>query len=360
MLEDLAQSNQVTVLTFPHKKDLRQTDRLGSIQIIRLPYLLRLSKGFISPSSLATFFREAKKHDTIILNCPNFEGFPLALFSRLLGKRILSLFNCQVQMKGGLWPLLLQTGLNLSVYLQLALSDSILTYTRDYFDSIPSLSRFSGKTKFLNPAINNSVPDGKYLRELISMKKNEKWIGFAGRIAREKGIDILIDALKKLSVSDSQLRLIIAGPGEHEVVGENSYHAYIRNLLENSGISYTILGRLTDGQLSAFFKAIDLLVLPSVNRTEAFGIVQVQAMQEGTPVVASNLPGVRTITGTTGMGFCVAPEDSKALSKGITEILTRHKTYANERLVEKSKKAYDMHTTLTRYREAVLGVGKKS
>jgi glycosyltransferase involved in cell wall biosynthesis len=69
----------------------------------------------------------------------------------------------------------------------------------------------------------------------------------------------------------------------------------------------------------------------SLNSTEAFGMVQVEAMLEGTPVVASDLPGVREAVRRTGMGETVPPRDSTALAAALIRVLRRGQAYVRPR-----------------------------
>ena len=92
-------------------------------------------------------------------------------------------------------------------------------------------------------------------------------------------------------------------------------------MIEALGEHWTFLGILPAAELSAFYKLCDVTVLPSTNSTESFGIVQVESMASGTPVVASNMPGVREPVKMTGMGRVVPPADAHALAEGINEVL---------------------------------------
>jgi glycosyltransferase involved in cell wall biosynthesis len=70
------------------------------------------------------------------------------------------------------------------------------------------------------------------------------------------------------------------------------------------------------------------LILPSINSTEAFGMVQVEAMICGTPVVATDLPGVRVPVNMTGMGRIVRPKDSQSLAESIIDVLEHKESYS--------------------------------
>jgi glycosyltransferase involved in cell wall biosynthesis len=80
-----------------------------------------------------------------------------------------------------------------------------------------------------------------------------------------------------------------------------------------------------------FLAAVDCLVVPSVNSTESFGLVQVEAMLCGTPVVASDLPGVRQPVLRTGMGELVPPADAGALTEALVRVLAEPGRYVRPR-----------------------------
>ncbi len=84
---------------------------------------------------------------------------------------------------------------------------------------------------------------------------------------------------------------------------------------------WQFLGVLTPEEMAAFYPNLDVLVVPSLNSTEAFGLVQIEAMMNGVPCVASALPGVRQPVMTTGMGKVVPIGDANALAGAILDIL---------------------------------------
>jgi glycosyltransferase involved in cell wall biosynthesis len=73
--------------------------------------------------------------------------------------------------------------------------------------------------------------------------------------------------------------------------------------------------------MAAFFKSCDVTVLPSINSTETFGLVQIESMICGTPVVAAGLPGVREPVRMTGMGKVVPPRDPVRLAEAVLDVL---------------------------------------
>lgn len=93
-------------------------------------------------------------------------------------------------------------------------------------------------------------------------------------------------------------------------------------ILTGLGEHVLSLGVLPDSQLAEFYAECEMLVLPSINSTEAFGMVQVEAMLKDVPVVATDLPGVRVAISANGMGEIIPPRDSRALAEAIMRVMS--------------------------------------
>lgn len=351
ILSNLAKSNKVTALTFIHGKNLPDKEKIKGVEIVRMPSIFKISKGFISPQSLSFFFGFAKKSDLIILNVPNFEGLPLAIIGKLLGKKIITIFHCEVNLGSDLKSRIINFFLNSSVYLQLLFSNIIVAYTEDYIDHLSIGKIFRNKIKVVLPPVENLSISGKKINELRKLKGKKIWIGYAGRISQEKGLEHLVMAIQNSESRIQNLELVFAGPYGKTVAGENNYYLRIKNLLEQKKIRYHFFGNLSSGNLGAFYKMIDLLTLPSTNKTEAFGMVQAEAMLLGTPVIASNLPGVRVPIQLTKMGEIVEPKNVNQLSQAIEKVLKNKSKYSNEDLVKKAQKIFNIQKTYKFYDE---------
>ncbi|MGD2041245.1 MAG: glycosyltransferase family 4 protein, partial [Anaerolineae bacterium] len=121
--------------------------------------------------------------------------------------------------------------------------------------------------------------------------------------------------------------------GQYEdVMGEEAYYRRLMPMIQELGAEHwEFLGILTQQQMPAFYAACDVLVVPSLNSTESFGLVQVEAMLCGTPSIASNLPGVRQPPRMTGMGDVTPIGDSDALAQAIIHLLQNPEDYARPR-----------------------------
>jgi len=102
-----------------------------------------------------------------------------------------------------------------------------------------------------------------------------------------------------------------------------------------------ISGYVSDGDLPSHYASSNVLVLPSVSRLEAFGIVLLEAMASGLPIIASNIPGVRSVVKSSKAGFLVEPKSSNDIAKNIINVykLKNLDKYAVEAV--KSKYAWD-------------------
>jgi glycosyltransferase involved in cell wall biosynthesis len=158
--------------------------------------------------------------------------------------------------------------------------------------------------------------------------ETEVVIGVSARLSAEKGIEYLLGAIPLLRKIIGRFKIVIAGP--LDPVGEAAYKTRIIELVKQYQKYIVFVGTIKPREMGSFYKLIDVLVLPSVNRTEAFGLVQVEAMLVGVPVVASNLPGVRVPVMKTGMGLVVPPKDSHALAQAIHTVLTHRATYVHD------------------------------
>jgi glycosyltransferase involved in cell wall biosynthesis len=90
---------------------------------------------------------------------------------------------------------------------------------------------------------------------------------------------------------------------------------------------WRFLGVLNPQQMAAFYPNLDVMVVPSLNSTEAFGLVQVEAMMNNVPCVASALPGVRRPVQVHEMGLVVPIGDSAALGEALLTVLENKKRY---------------------------------
>lgn len=130
-----------------------------------------------------------------------------------------------------------------------------------------------------------------------------KKILFAGRLEPRKGVEVLIRAVARLQRSD--VTLIVAGDGPREPEA--------RALVARTGIRAEFLGALPDDDFAGLFRSVDLFCHPATGG-ESFGIVLLEAMAAGTPVICSDLAGFRAAAGDAAVYFPAADDDALALA----------------------------------------------
>ncbi len=104
------------------------------------------------------------------------------------------------------------------------------------------------------------------------------------------------------------------------MIGETDWRDILAEA-ERSGGRIRHLGTLHGDALAAAYRDLDVMVLPSTDRLESFGLVQVEAMWRGVPCVASDMPGMRYPVQASGMGRLVPPGDARALADALADTL---------------------------------------
>jgi len=146
-----------------------------------------------------------------------------------------------------------------------------------------------------------------------SQIKNILFVGALDKAHYFKGVNILLKAISRFQISD--FRFQIVGDGDLKT----SYEKLAEKLDIKDRVEF--LGKISDEELPRIYQQADLLVLPSINKNEAFGLVLLEAMACGVPVIASDLPGVRTVFEDGRQGLLCKPGDVSDLKNKIEEIL---------------------------------------
>jgi glycosyltransferase involved in cell wall biosynthesis len=231
------------------------------------------------------------------------------------------------------------------------LANQISTYTQDYADNSPYLSRYASKlTPILPPVEMPSPRPGAVEAFAKEHHINEKRpvIGMVTRFASEKGVEVLLDALPTILEKYPQAQVLYAGQHQN-VMGEEAYfdrlYPRIREYEEKG--HWTFLGNLSPVELSAVYPNLDVLTVPSLNSTEAFGLVQIEAMMNGVPSVPSALPGVRQPVSMHGMGRISKIGESADLAESILEVLNEPQKFHGD--IEVIRKMYDPDSIAQEY-----------
>ncbi len=317
--------HHVTVLTSQYDRDLPLSEVLDGVRIIRIPVGFRISKGVIMPGLPVKAWQLIRKADVVNLHVPQFDAMIMAIMARLLRKPVILTYHCDLHLPNGAINHIANIVSNMANRISILLSKKVVTNTLDFARHSPYLRGTLKKVLEIPPPIEMPLvtkADVAAFRKKYNIKKVDQVIGMVARLATEKGVEYLVAALKEVLKEHPFARVVFVGQYQN-VMGEEAYAAKLAPLIAEYDRHWTFLGIIPDQELGAFYQVCSLLVFPSINSTDSFGMVQVEAMSSATPVAASDLPGVRQAVLLTGLGKIVPPRDSKALAEAINELLQK-------------------------------------
>jgi len=326
--------HQVTVMTNQYDPSLPLEEMMDGVKIIRVPVIARVSKGVLAPSFGWVATKLAWQHDVVQLHLPQFDAPGVAFRARLFGKPAVLTYHCDVQLPLGWFNRVVNFVLDFQNNMAGLLASHIVTYTRDYADHSPYLSRFASKLTPILPPVEMPVPTPEAVSAFADRhrtKERKPVIGMVTRFASEKGVEILLEALPAILKKYPNAQVLYAGQHEN-VMGEQAYFNRLAPQIREYEISghWTFLGNLDPLQLATVYPNLDVITVPSLNSTEAFGLVQIEAMMNGVPSVPSALPGVRQPVKMHGMGEVSEIGNSESLAESILKVLDNPEKYKGD------------------------------
>jgi glycosyltransferase involved in cell wall biosynthesis len=329
-----AQGHEVTVLTSQYERTLPRVELGSGVRVIRVPVAARLSKGVLMPGFGLAATREVRQHQVVHLHLPQFDAAGVALRGRLLGRPTVITYHCDLTLPRGAFNRVVNAVVHVMNHAAAALADRIVTYTRDYADSSPYLNRHRQKLDIILPPVELPRASDAAVRscaERFNPEQHRPVIGMATRLAAEKGVEVLLEALPMVTRSHPDATVLFAGQ-HRDVLGEERYRQRLAAAIEplRAAGRWRFVGVLDQAEMAAFYAHLDVLVVPSLNATESFGLVQIEAMMHGVPVVSSNLPGVRQPVQLTGMGRVARVGSADSLAEELLEVLNRPERYRGD------------------------------
>lgn len=290
----------------------RGRGRRDSVNYVTVVRAASLGIFFSMPVSLSFPFllRRLSKHaDVLHVHLP----FPLGVISYFLVRpkgRLVLWWHSDIVRQKRVMPFYRPL---LRRFLEKA--DKIIVASPEHVENSAHLPDFKEKCEVVPFGIDThsfELNDGVRSKvEEICSKYGPNIVLFVGRLIYYKGVEYLIRAMKDVE-------------GKLLIVGEGPLESQLRSQAAKLGIEDMIAfaGRVPDRDMPAYYHSCDVFVLPSIARSEAFGIVQLEAMACGKPVVNTNLPtAVPRVSRNGETGITVPPADSAALSGAINRLL---------------------------------------
>ncbi len=361
LAEQVSKHHNVRVITY-NLTSSPQTEILNQVEVVRVnPQLV----FFRVPLSLS-YLRKVASMDYDLLHAHGFvplvSDLSIAL-AKSRGKATVYThhFDGNVQDAAG-WNSLADIYNKTIARQSLRYADAITATTKSYAETSPVLKPFLNRVQTIPCFVdcNKFKPAPKEKVEALRHRLNlgdRKTVLFVGRIVPYKGVEYLIKAVELAkSLHGEELNLLLLGGGEGKTItNQSQYYQYIQEIAKKSSVSKNIrfLGRIAGSELTTYYSLADVLALPSVMRGEAFGAVLLESLACGTPVVASNIPGVRDVLkGNNQVGRYFDARNTTALANYLVQManlktvisekcrLFAQHTYSKENVVQEYLKLY--------------------
>lgn len=300
--------HQVSAIVHHHVKDQPLvTETHNDIAIYRVPYLGQLLYVPISPTffSYLNLVIKREKPDIIHIHTPNLSAFWCLFLSS--AKRIPWVIQWQSDVIGAVPNFKIKLLYPFYRIFEKALlnrAQRIIVASPSYATSSKALDKYSKKIDVIPLAL----PDKDVIPTTIG---NRVYLNLLmiGRLTYYKGHKILINALGELKNQGFDFRL--------NIIGEGELFFDIKKQIDNIGLSGEIrlLGKQSDDELMTELGETDLLCLPSIERTEAFGMVLLEAMRASKPCLVSDVQGsgMSWVVQDNKTGFVAKHNDVKSL-----------------------------------------------
>ncbi len=343
--------HEVTVMTTHYDPSLPFKETLDGVKIVRVPVIARVSKGVLAPTFGLVATKLVLQHDVVQMHLPQFDAPGVALRARLFGKPSILTYHCDVQLPTSFFNRVVNTVLDFQNNMAGMLANHIVTYTQDYADNSRFLSRYASKLIPILPPVElpQPIPGAvSAFAENHHTMDRRPVIGMAARFASEKGVEVLLDAMPAILNKYPKAQVLFAGTYQY-VMGEQAYSDRLMPRIREYEINgnWKFLGNLDPVEMAAYYPNLDVITVPSLNSTEAFGLVQIEAMMNGVPSVPSALPGVRQPVKIHGMGIVSEIGNSESLANAILEVLDNKEKYRGD--IPAIKTAYDPDSIAQEY-----------
>lgn len=317
-VELASRGHEVTVISnnVPKEAGAPSQERMDGITVKRLKAM-----NFVYlPVSFEFNLKMLDGFDLVHTHCPSF-GFTRAVRDRLKVPHVVT-YHCDTTMSEKFLGIKMPKAVIRAVefltnqYAKMVLPkvDAIITTTESYASTSPVMKHFPHHA--IPIGIHYEIFDkSRASQGITEEKRDRKKVLFLGRLAANKGIDYLVHAIPIVLKEVPDAKFVICGEGEEKPHVE----AYIDEVGVRDHIEFR--GKVNLDEMVELYSTSAMFVFPSINRLEAFGIVQLESMACYTPVIASNIPGVNNVMDEGQNGLLVEPRDPAALAAAIVKIL---------------------------------------
>jgi glycosyltransferase involved in cell wall biosynthesis len=350
--EELARrGHEVTVLTARYNISLPRDDEMyNGVRVVRLwvpP--IPISRGMIMPAYPWAAFGLMLQNDVVLINTPMLETALVSILAKIAGCKVVVTHHGDLILPEGLANRIIQGGMFAMFKFMAKRAARLIAYSQDYADHSYYLLPFKEKVTPNYPPLQMPLPDLEHAKALRAQWSDQggPLIAYGGRFVDEKRPDLLIQSLEVVNQTYPNARIVFAG--EYDIKYEDTWERH-QALVEKYRSQLIFLGLVDDMQFMAdYFAACDVMCVPS--DTECFGLVQVEAMLSGTPVVMTDIPGGRVPVRETGMGRLAKVGDWQSVGEALVEVIRNREQYVKPRAFIES--VFSFQRTVDQY-EAIF------
>ena len=300
--------HEVEVVTSRYGR-MPETENLNGIKITRLPQWINMYNTPLV-TSIKEFVRRTHADIVHVHSPPPFTERFAAKGAKEAGKPFVVTHHCDLELKGFFGNTAVNIYQNFLGNYPLQVADRVISTTESYATTSRTLWDIDVTVIPNAVDIHRFKPenDGKIIRDKYAAE-DEPLALFVGRLVPHKGIGILI---RSLTYTEK---------GKLLIVGDGPYKKWLTNLVKKLDLSERVVfvGPVDDYWLPAYYAATDVVILPSTSRLEAFGIVGLEGMASGKPLILSDIPGVRDVI-SEKEGYIVEPLDPNAIAEALEKI----------------------------------------
>ena len=310
--ELVKRGHEVEVITSKHKRDIPGREMMDGFTVTRLKPAATMLRTPIVPRTRGIL--KESEADVFHAHSPP----PLAAYyasKASLDKKIpfVLTYHCDIEIPS-IFGIVVEEVYRRTIGRRtMKRANKIIVTTETYAATSRAVWKYSPEVipnpvdyEFFRPGI-----DGSAVRKFLRVKEDEHILLWIGRVVPHKGIEYLVEAARYVD----NARFLIGGDGPHLNA--------VKRVSRAAGVEDRVvfLGRLKRSELPKYYAACDVFVLPSVSRLEAFGIVALEAMSSGKPVVVTDMPGVREIITNGVEGLLCEPLSAGDLAEKLKRLL---------------------------------------
>ncbi|MBB6130772.1 glycosyltransferase [Mucilaginibacter lappiensis] len=283
-------------------------------RLICVPALAKFSATMIAPAMIEKLRKICTNYQIIHIHHPDPMACLALFLSGFKGKVVLHWHSDILKQK-----LLLKLYKPLQQWL-IKRADLIVGTSPVYVADSPFLKKFQKKTDFIPIGIEEINPDQEKVAWIRATFSNKKLIFSLGRLVEYKGYSYLIKAAQYL---DGDCVILIGGTGPlKENLQKLIYLLHVEDKVK-------LLGHVPDEDVPHYYGACDIFCLSSILKTEAFAIVQIEAMSCGKPIISTQIPGsgVSWVNTHEQSGITVEIQNERVLAEAIQLLRSDQKLY---------------------------------